>query len=260
MLFNRNSWCAVIMGLTPREVTALQTRWKSVIFSTPPCAHPSPPYPWASCTNEEKLGQKEHALVPRGTGQVWSWPWTGIQTTVFHGSCQKHPCRCKYTAHLSQLISPDVIPQAARTEDSFTVTSLQHFAACGELCLAPPVTKGPETCCLKPPELLNYHLSLGTASRLQQHGQHLKFTLYFLWYWKHWKAEPNQLKLHVWSEPLYTSTHCWRNTNLLSHCFETRGSVQFIFMFLFTLIQSWRWQHLSPKKLSLPLGIKPSIF
>lgn len=68
MFFNSNSWYVVIMWQTRRESTALQTRWKSLIFPTPLCAHLLPPLPRASANgayaaNENKSWGRRNILA-----------------------------------------------------------------------------------------------------------------------------------------------------------------------------------------------------
>lgn len=74
-----------------REVTALQTRWKSLTFPTPPCALPSsllPSFSKQSLCREWSEAWKEGtcSASKRNRTQAYSCLRSRMQITVFHGS------------------------------------------------------------------------------------------------------------------------------------------------------------------------------
>lgn len=86
----QNSWCVVIMWQTRiREVTALQTRWKP--FTFPMTSVLFPPLSALSLSRlcrewSEAWKQKTCSTSKRNRTQVYSCPWSRMQTTVFPGS------------------------------------------------------------------------------------------------------------------------------------------------------------------------------
>lgn len=103
------------------------------------------PYLQVSANRERSEAWKKItcSTSKRNRTQVYSCPWSRIQTTIFHGCQPKTSGRCKYKGSFAPLVASSdlilVFPHTARMEDSFTATQLQHFAACGGLCMVPPM-------------------------------------------------------------------------------------------------------------------------
>lgn len=240
MLFNSNSWYVVIMWQTRiGEVTALQTRWKSLTLATLSCALPSSLL-WrlnkqSLCRNELKLGWKEYAPFQRGAGHK-SRTACGLEykilsfmdaITKIQADANIGPIcltSCFLWSH-TQLYFPKEPGWRTPSQppNSKTLQPLKDFAQTllwwRAVC--------PETRC-------SFRASCPAVCHFACHPDHSNVASIWCSYYvslafSEWKSRTELVKLCMWSEANYVNPNYFsagENTNLSSHCFDTRGCVQ----------------------------------